>query len=236
MAVIAPPAPANLVRPRVVLFDWDNTLVENWLSIQAAMNAALADADRAPFDLEQVMFQARHSAREVFPRLFGESWPRARDIFYAHFAAHHLAGLRVMPGAEALILGLREKGVLLGIVSNKKGDMLRREIAHLGWSGHFATVVGAQDAPADKPDPAPVHMALDRISHAPARDIWLVGDTDIDMGAASAAGCCPVLVGPGPSDPTLLEAAPPALRCHNCIELMGFLRVHWDTISMVHQQ
>ena len=73
----------SFVRPRAVLFDWDNTLVENWRTIQAAMNAALADAGLPQMDLEQVLFQARHSVQDIFPKLFGEGWRHARTIFYS---------------------------------------------------------------------------------------------------------------------------------------------------------
>ncbi len=222
----------NIPRPSIVLFDWDNTLVENWRTVQAAFNAALADAGKAPFDLEQVIFQARHSSRDIFPEIFGDDWQHARAIFYDHFAANHLAGLSIMPGADELLDVLREQDVPLGIVSNKKGDLLRREIAHLGWSTRFVSVVGAQDAHKDKPDPAPVFRALELAGIAVSPSAWLVGDTDVDMRAAIAAGCTPVLVGPGPGEADLLKDVPPALRCHNCGDLAGFVRRHLTTISV----
>lgn len=220
------------VRPRAVLFDWDNTLVQNWRTIQAALNAALDEAGLPAMDLEQVMFQARHSAQDIFPELFGDDWQTARGTFYAHFELNHLAGLSIMPGAVALMDALAERDVTLAIVSNKKGDLLRKEIEFLGWSHRFVSIVGAQDAEADKPHPAPVHLALKGWGIAPAHDVWLVGDTDIDMRTAVAGGCYPVLVGPGPTDPSLLTGAEPALRCHNCDDLAAFVRRHWDTISV----
>jgi phosphoglycolate phosphatase len=137
-----------------------------------------------------------------------------------------------MPGAEDLLDVLRERDVPLAVVSNKKGDLLRREIDCLGWTSRFSAIVGAQDAAADKPDPAPAHLALRTAGLSISGDIWFVGDTDIDMRTAVASGCYPVLVGPGPSDAALLEGAEPALRCHNCVDLVGFMRRHWRTISV----
>ena len=61
---------------------------------------------------------------------------------------------------------------------------------------------------------------------------WLVGDTDVDMRAAIAAGCTPILVGPGPAEADLLKDVPPALRCHNCGDLAGFVRKELSTISV----
>jgi len=217
--------------PSAVLFDWDNTLVENWLSIQAAMNAALADAGRPPFDMDQVLASARFSGREVFARVFGPDWHRPRQIFLAHFAEHHLAGLRIMPGAEALLAALGEAGIPMGIVSNKLGDLLRREVAHLGWTDRFFDIVGAQDAPLDKPDPAPIRKALDKAGIEAGPAVWVVGDTDIDMRAGLAAGCSGILVGPGPEDPDLLAGAEPAGRFADCDQLAGFVEAVRSTIS-----
>jgi phosphoglycolate phosphatase len=182
-------------------------------------------------DIEQVRFQARHSSRDVFPIVFGEDWEGARAIFYRHFEARHLGGMRVMPGAEALLDLCAEMRLPLGVVSNKRGDMLRREIAHLGWSERFQSIVGSQDAASDKPDPAPVRLALSRLGREAAADIWLVGDTDIDMRAAAASHCSPILVGQGPDDRSLSDGVEPVLRCHNCNHLIDFIRSRGPTIS-----
>jgi phosphoglycolate phosphatase len=220
----------DLPRPRAVLLDWDNTLAENWLSIQAALNAALADAGKPPMDLDSVMLQARHSARDVFPQLFGEDYRRARDVFYGHFNRNHLAGLRMMAGADELLDALAEAGVPLALVSNKKSDFLRREVTHLGWDGRFGAIVGAGDAQNDKPDPAPIYLALNGLKLTPGADIWMVGDTDVDIRAGKAAGCTSILIGSA-IDPTLFEGAEPALRCRNCYDLAGFVRSERHTIS-----
>ena len=221
---------AAIFRPDVVLFDWDNTLVENWGSIRSALNEALAAYGQPPMTLDQVKHQGRHSARDIFPSLFGEEWRPAREIFLAHLKEYHLAGLSVMPGAEAAMDALGERDVALGIVSNKNRELLRREIDHLGWAGRFASVVGAQDAPADKPDPAPVRLALDTMGIASKKNVWLVGDTDIDMRTAVAAGCLPILVGTAMERPDLFADAKPVLICADCNELAGFVRSLWDTI------
>ena len=221
------------VLPRAVLFDWDNTLVENWLSIQAAMNAALASESKAVLGLDQVIFNARHSGRDVFPGLFGEHWQRARDVFYAHFHEHHLAGLTIMPGALRLIDVLKEREIPLGIVSNKRGDLLRREIGHLGWTSRFAAVVGSQDIDVDKPDPGPVLHVLAGLRLSPSPDIWVVGDTDVDIRAGLAAGCSAVLIGPGPADSTLMDGLKPVQKFSTCDALAGFVRGLPDTISMM---
>jgi len=183
-----------LARPRAVLFDWDNTLVDTWPVIQDAMNATLRHMGQPTWSLDETRTRVRRSLREAFPEMFGERWEEARDVFYTRFREIHLVRLTVRPGAAELLGSLGEKGVYLGVVSNKMGDHLRREAAHLGWSRHFGRLVGATDASRDKPAAAPVRMALEGSGIAPGESVWFVGDTEIDMECAYNAGCIPVLV------------------------------------------
>jgi len=200
-----PPAP-----PIALLFDWDMTLVDNWRAIRHALNAAQEAMGHDPWTLAQTRARVRESMRDSFPRMFGDRWTEARDIFFGAFRAYHLTGLRSLPGAEAALRALRDEGCYLAVVSNKQGDFLRAEIAHLGWHGLFGAVVGAADAPRDKPARDPVDLALSAGGPAPGPDVWFVGDAGIDMACARAAGCVPILI--GPADPAAAEfaAAPPA--------------------------
>ena len=70
------------------------------------------------------------------------------------------------------------------MISNKQGPLLRAEAAHLGWAGQFRSLVGAGDAAADKPDPAPFALALPALGLAAGPAVWYVGDTALDMQAA----------------------------------------------------
>lgn len=187
-------ASPGLARPEAVLFDWDNTLVDTWPTIHDAMSATLSAMGHAPWSYDETRERVRRSLREAFPDLFGERWEEARRIFYDRFRAIHLDKLSARPGARALIEALAAHGVYLGVVSNKSGEHLRREAAHLGWDRYFGGLVGATDATRDKPAVEPVEMALRGSGVAPGPDVWFVGDTWIDMECAHNAGCQPILV------------------------------------------
>lgn len=199
----------TLSRPRAVLFDWDNTLVDNWGAIRSALNAALRAFGLPEWSLEETHARVRRSLRETFPEIFGAEWERARAIFYKSFEDGHLDALAVLPAAADL-LGAIE--LPKAIVSNKQGRLLRREAEHLGWTGHFHRVIGAGDAARDKPDPAPFELAWQGLDIAAKDAVWYVGDTGLDMQGAHGSSCVPILVGNGMGDETLLERYPPALR------------------------
>jgi phosphoglycolate phosphatase len=186
------PAPSHL------LYDWDNTLVDAWAGVAGALNAVFDAFDRPLWTIEETRARVRLSLREAFPIMFGDDWQRARDIFYAALARDHLLHLRPLEGAsEALVAGSQWP---VGVVSNKTGRFLRAEIAHLGWAPFFAAVVGAGDASADKPDAAPILLALDRMGGGSGPSVWYIGDTALDVATARAAGVTAVLIGDGAHD------------------------------------
>jgi phosphoglycolate phosphatase len=193
-------------KPDVLLFDWDNTLVDGWAAIAAALNATFIAFDMPLWSVEDTKNRVRVSLKESFPLMFGDSWERARDIFYATFHGNHLDHVTPMPGAaEALIAGTPWP---LGVVSNKAGNYLRAEVLHLGWAQRFGSVIGAGDARADKPDPAPILMALEQLGFPAGRRVWYLGDTALDMSAARAAGVTAVLVGDAAHDGGVKRASP----------------------------
>ena len=205
--------------PKAVVFDWDNTLVDSWLCIQAAMNATLRKMDHPEWDMEETKARVALSLRDSFPTMFGARWEEARDIFYQSFEAIHIDYLRPLPGATAMLEALAKLGVHLSVVSNKNGRYLRQEAKHLGWDSLFARLVGATDAAEDKPSPAPVHLALAESGIAAGAEVWFVGDGEVDMRCAVNAGCLPVLMREEAERDGEFARFPPSLRLSSCAEL-----------------
>lgn len=214
---------AALPRPRAILFDWDNTLVDSWAVIHGAINATQLAMGHVPWSFDETKRLVRASARDSFPKMFGERWEEAQKIFYDTFQTTHLERLREMPGAGDLLAGLRESGLYLGVVSNKQGRYLRAEAEHLGWNRHFGRLVGATDAARDKPAVDPVDMALAGSGIARGPDVWFVGDADIDIACALNAGCVPVLLRGEPPGEGEFADAPPARHLADCLALAALV-------------
>lgn len=186
---------AALRPPRAILFDWDNTLVDSWATIHEALNFLMRAMDKPEWSLADTKAKVRLSLREAFPLHFGERWEEARDIYLERFRAIHLEHLTPLPGREAMLRGLAELGIYLGVVSNKTGELLRREVERLGWTAFFGNIVGAGDAPLDKPACEPVHLALAPSGVVAGDEVWFVGDTAVDMECAQNSGCISVFLG-----------------------------------------
>jgi phosphoglycolate phosphatase len=198
----------GFVRPRAILFDWDNTLVDSWATIHEALNICMAAMGKPVWSLAETKQRVRLSLRESFPVHFGERWEEARQIYLDHFRVIHLERLAPLPGRSELLRSLATEGIFLSVVSNKTGNLLRREAEQIGWSAYFGNVVGAGDAVADKPDAAPVRLALEQSGIEAGEAVWFVGDTGIDMECAGNSGCVPVLLGDELAPEELCDHAP----------------------------
>ena len=211
-------------RPRALLFDWDNTLVDTWPTIHHALSVTFQAMGQTPWTFEETKARVRASARDSFPKLFGDRAPEATEVFYRAYEAGHLENLQERPGTGAALSTLAgQPGLYLAVVSNKKGDLLRREAAHLGWDPFFARLVGAQDAARDKPAPEAVALALEGSGLASGPEVWFVGDTDIDMHCAVNSGCIPVLVRPHAPHKGEFGTAAPQMHYPDCAALLGGL-------------
>jgi phosphoglycolate phosphatase len=210
-------------RPRAILFDWDNTLIDSWPTIHAATNVTLAAMGHPVWTLDETKGRVRKSLRDEFPILYGERWEEARDIYYRAFLDVHLRELTPMKGVAQMLESLSAEGIYLGVVSNKVGNILRAEVAHLGWERYFGALVGAGDAARDKPACDPIELALKSSGHVAGSTIWYVGDTNIDMECACAATCVPVLLRDHDAGEGEFSAHPPVYTFKNPSDFLGFL-------------
>jgi len=215
----APPS-----RPRAVIFDWDNTLVETWPSIHRALELTFVEFGMVPWTLEETKQRVRTSMRDSFPPLFGERWEDAALFFNKAVTEIHLEKLLPMPGAEEMLAELAGAGIYLGVVSNKNGDLLRAEAAHLGWEKYFGRIVGAFDAKKDKPASDPVYLSLSESDISCGHDVWFAGDTDIDMECAVRSDCLPVLIRSEPPCNGEFDEFKPALYFNVCLALSNLIR------------
>lgn len=211
-------------RPKAIVFDWDNTLIDAWPCILACYNRTFRHFGMAEWSLEEGKQNIARSLRDSFPGMFGDRWQEAREIYYQGFQAVHLEQMVPFPGAGDVLAALKEMGIYLAVVSNKTGTFLRKEADHLGWTPYFGALVGATDAPYDKPDPAPVVMALQPGGFAPTSQVWFVGDSAIDLQCGVQSGCVPVLLRPDPPLNGEFFAHPPQKYAKDSHHLLAMIR------------
>ena len=206
-------------KPRAIIFDWDNTLVDSWNVIHLSLNATLENYGLTPWTSDETQQRVGKSMRDTFPILFGDKWREAGKYFYDYFETIHLDNLTPLPGTADLLADLVADGVYLGVVSNKQGGYLRKEVEHLEWNGFFGKIIGANDAENDKPAPDPVYLALSGGPVEAGPGVWFVGDSGVDMECAFNTGCVPVFLRKKALSPEEFELKQPVYHVTECREL-----------------
>ena len=85
--------PADIERPKAILFDWDNTLVNTWPTIIECYNDTFHALGLPRWTDQEVRDRAHGSLRDHFPKLFGERAGEAEKVFYETFHRIHLERL-----------------------------------------------------------------------------------------------------------------------------------------------
>lgn len=212
-------------RPDAVFFDWDGTLTEGFDAIFNGHNEALRHFGLPPLSQEDLRLQIRLSGREAYPKIFGDRWQEALDIFKAYVTTHHLEHIKAIAGSDQVLQLLSRKGIIAGVISNKTHAILEREIDHLGWRPYFRAVVGAGLAAKDKPSAEPVWLAAEQAGiNLKTQMLWYIGDTEVDILTARAAGCKAIFIGHGLGQLNHLAQSPPDLSVYDHADLIKYLQ------------
>jgi len=203
-AVESPDAPTFDVG--AIAFDLDGTLLDTVHELAAAINALLAELGYPPLakdvvgtligkGMANLVRRALALATDVSPDAVDESEVKdALDRYQAHYASRLGRETRLFPGMIEGLARLREMGIPLAVITNKATRFVRPHLVAAGIEDYFAVVIGGDDLPAKKPDPAPLrHVAA--VFGIPTGRLLMVGDSRNDVEAARGAGC-PVLVVP----------------------------------------
>jgi len=228
--------------PRVVIFDFDGTLVDSQLVILEAMTRAFERAGLAPRELAAVRRVVGLSLEDAIARLLdgevgdgevgdGEVGGREIGRVAGEVAAlYRGAFLEMRTRAdhhEPLFAGVRETVTelaasrLLGIATGKSRRGLFACLDRHGLRDHFSSFQTADLNPG-KPHPQMVERALDELGATPGEAV-LVGDTVFDMEMAANAGVRAIGVSWGYHEPEELSAAGAACILNEMADLVPLL-------------
>jgi phosphoglycolate phosphatase len=185
---------------RAVLFDLDGTLIDSLPDLAAAVNRLLVGEGREPLAADRIKAMVGDGAGTLVERAFaaagGLPGPDVAPYlarFLADYEPRSAETTRPWPGVEDALAELRRRGLSLAVCTNKPSRATEEVLGALGLTRFFDIVVGADDAPALKPDPAHVAVILTRLGLRPQQAV-MVGDSINDVLSAKAAGVATVVV------------------------------------------
>lgn len=205
----------------VIAFDLDGTLVDTAPDLIGTLNHLLTQEGLPVLPLDQARPFIGHGARRLIQRGFiaagADLDPDLEQDLFDRFIPHYLGRIadesRPFEGCEAALHALRAAGAKLSVCTNKPTGLSVALLDALGMTGLFEAVIGADSAPAPKPDARHLQAAVAAAGGSLGRSL-LVGDSATDSAAARAAGAPIVLVTFGYTDTPAHELAPDALIDH----------------------
>lgn len=201
-------------RPRALLFDLDETLLDNsGIPESIARTCELVAALVSGLDPQQLRQANTDVWLHYWPtvedlcwrgRMDGfqvsrEAWRRSlracgcADESVAQYAFEQYQrlsrdALRLFADAGQLLAHLARGGYSVALVTNGPSDLQRDKLRILGLADTFHAVVISGELGVAKPSTAPFQLALQRLG-VEARDAWHIGDSLVtDVGGAQAAG------------------------------------------------
>ena len=211
---------------RLIVFDWDGTLVDSHARIVSAVGQALDQLGLPQRDPGQIRDVIGLSLAPAFERLFPELDASEASAFidrYRRLFSHEgAAASPLFPGVRSTLQALRSHGYWLALATGKSRRGLHRELKATRLESLFSGSRSADEA-LSKPHP---QMLLDLMAEFDVhpKETLMVGDTEFDLEMARNAGTRSVAVSYGAHSPERLLQFDP-LDCMNSIaELPGLLR------------
>ncbi len=187
-----------------IIFDLDGTLVDTAPDLTRALNATLAGEGLARVSPKQARLLIGGGAQALIERGLRsgrgpkpearEAWnrlARLEEVFLEHYARAPARDSRPFPGLSGLLASLHQRGIKLGVCTNKRRDLAESILTALDLRRFFDAVTGG--GAIRKPDPAPLLATLAALGVPPERAI-MIGDSRIDAETARRAGAKLVLV------------------------------------------
>lgn len=213
---------------KLVIFDLDGTLLNTIADLAAATNQALQQEGFPTHETDAYRFFVGNGINKLFERALPEQERteknilKIRSLFIPYYDVHNADLSRPYAGIPELLAALQQKGIMLGVASNKYQAATQKLIAHYFPNISFVEVLGQREGIPAKPDPSIVNDILAKAG-VEREEVLYVGDSNVDMQTAHNAGVTAVGVAWGFRPRTELEALHPAHILEKAEDLLPLL-------------
>jgi len=180
---------------RLLVFDWDGTLMDSIGTIVDCTMAAFAALDDVPAGERLAPEQVRECIGLGLPETMQRHFPnwnedisaRLVDNYRRLWRADYKDRVALFPGSFAVVEELHAAGYLLGVATAKGRAGLERELDATGLRRFFHATRTVDEAPS-KPAPGMLLGLFEELGVV-AAEALMIGDTSFDLEMAGNAGC-----------------------------------------------
>lgn len=185
------------MKPELIVFDLDGTLVESAPDLAFAIDAMLERIGRPPAGYANVRSWIGNGVEMIVKRaLTGEMWPESEPELYSsafplfmQIYGENVCGRSTLfPGVLEGLAGLRALSYPMACLTNKHSQFTKPLLAELGVLSWLDFVGCGDEFPKHKPDPTSLLYTAERFGVDPGACL-LIGDSSNDVLAARNSGC-----------------------------------------------
>ena len=209
---------------RLIVFDWDGTLMDSETEIVHAMSAAIDDLELEKRSIDQCRNIIGLGLKEAVDTLYPGKDEVFREQFVERYRHHWFSNTQtseLFPGARETLRLLKESGFVLAVATGKGRTGLDKVLLATALETVFSAT-RCSDETQSKPHPQMLQEILQELGIEPQQAL-MVGDTEYDLLMAMGAGVASIAVTYGVhARERLLEHQP--LAClDNISELLDWL-------------
>ena len=175
---------------KLLVFDWDGTLMDSAMRIVACVQAAAEDLSIAAPTEDAARDIIGLGLDEAMARLFPQSDKDEKMRIVERYRHHYLFANQtptpLFAGAREVVETLRSADYLMAVATGKGRPGLNRVLEQSGLGPLFHTTRCADEA-LSKPHPDMLLQILDELG-VEAHEALMIGDTEYDMEMAHSAG------------------------------------------------
>lgn len=180
---------------KLVIWDMDGTLVDSLEAISFAMNKVLSNHHYPIFETQVIKEMIGNGLQRLCRLAFDRSTApnKIEDISSYFSELLNIYGqsydykMTVYPGIFEALKLLNQRHCYLAVNTNKQQSMAEAIIHDYFEDYGFHHVLGVVDDRPKKPDPTAVKLLL-KIYNLSPQEVLYIGDSDVDMKTAQAAG------------------------------------------------
>lgn len=186
---------ANRLAGHTIVFDLDGTLVDTAPDLIGCIDASLATRGLPPAPTDVIKPLISIGSKAMLQRAFAhhnvtlpEDALHALWLEYLQlYAANVATRSRPFAGVPSLLLWLQETGATLAVCTNKNEALSKALLGALRLDGFFSCIAGRDTFSERKPHPGHLLKTIAAAGGDPRR-ATMVGDSDVDIATAKAAG------------------------------------------------
>ncbi len=213
---------------KVVIFDWDGTLMNSEARIVDAIQTAAKECGLPVLsydDSKQIIgLSLENAILGLYPDLDQSEVVAMSEAYSQNFLEESTVEMEPFDGAEAMLLNLKMQGVKLAIATGKSRRGLNSVLAETGFGSYF-DITRTPVESASKPNPLMLEQILAELD-IPVSEAVMIGDTTFDMEMALNINMDRVALSHGVHQTEVLSEYDPIATLDSLHELNSWLNFY----------